>query len=92
MSLVFKPKIPKDFSALLPVQEVKEVERIYKPRVWSEAEKDQLVRLRAMGVSYVECATLLRRCNSNVGDIISRYKLKYEISNLRQAIIERIME
>ena len=92
MSIVFKPQIPKDFSYLLPVQEVKEVERIYKPRVWSDAEKDQLVELRAMGVSYYDCATILRRGNSNVGDIISLHKLQDAISNLRQAHIDRIMK
>ena len=92
MSLVFKPKIPKDFSALLPVKVVEPIDRKYKPRVWTDAEKDQLVELRAMGVSYYDCATMLRRGNSNVGDIISLHKLQDAISNLRQAHIDRIMK
>jgi hypothetical protein len=92
MSLVFKPKIPKDFSALLPVKVVEPIDRKYKPRVWTDAEKDQLVELRAIGVSYYDCATMLRRGNSNVGDIISLHKLQDAISNLRQAHIDRIMK
>ena len=92
MSLVFKPKIPKDFSGLLPTKVVKVAEPKYKPRWWTAEEKDQLVELRAMGVSYYDCATMLRRGNSNVGDIISLHKLQDAISNLRQAHIDRIMK
>jgi len=92
MSLVFKPKIPKDFSALLPIKVVEPIDRKYKPRVWTDAEKDQLVELRAIGVSYYDCATMLRRGNSNVGDIISLHKLQDAISNLRQSHIDRIMK
>ena len=92
MSLVFKPKIPKDFSYLLPVQEVKEVERIYKPRVWSDAEKDQLVELRAMGVSFHDCATILQRGQSGVVAILNAYELHGAIWNLRQSNIDRIMK
>ena len=92
MSIVFKPQIPKDFSYLLPVQEVKEVERIYKPRVWSDAEKDQLVELRAMGVSFHDCATILQRGQSGVVAILNAYELHGAIWNLRQSNIDRIMK
>ena len=92
MSIVFKPQIPKDFSYLLPMQEVKEVERIYKPRVWTDAEKDQLVELRAMGVSFHDCASILRRGQGSIAHILKTYELHGAIWNLRQASIDRIMK
>jgi len=92
MSLVFKPKIPKDFSALLPVKVVEPIDRKYKPRRWTDAEKDQLVELRAMGVSFHDCATILKRGQSGVVAILNAYELHGAIWNLRQANIDRIMK
>ena len=83
MSLVFKPKIPKDFSDLLPVKVVKVVEPKYKPRWWTAEEKDQLVELRAMGVSFHDCADILRRGQGSIAHILKTYELHGAIWNLR---------
>tara|TARA_R110002153_G_scaffold48340_3_gene136374 strand:- start:872 stop:1150 length:279 start_codon:yes stop_codon:yes gene_type:complete len=92
MSIVFKPKIPKDFSYLAPVPVIKEVERKYKRRFWSAEEKDQLVALRAMGVSLHDCAATLRRGQGSIAAILNAYELHGAIWNLRQTNIDRIMK
>ena len=92
MSLVFKPKIPKDFSDLIPVKVVKVAEPKYKPRWWTAEEKDQLVELRAMGVSFHDCASILRRGQGSIAHILKTYELHGAIWNLRQASIDRIMK
>ena len=92
MSLVFKPKIRKDYADLMPVKVVEPIDRKYKPRRWTNDEKDQLVELRVMGVSFHDCATILKRGQSGVVAILNAYELHGAIWNLRQANIDRIMK
>jgi len=50
------------------------------------------VELRAMGVSFHDCASILRRGQGSIAHILKAYELHGAIWNLRQASIDRIMK
>jgi hypothetical protein len=97
MSIVFKPKIPKDFSAHIPARKkavlTKESELKRAPhRAWSELDKERLIGLRAVGVSYHDCALLLNRGQSGCVTIMSVYEMHSVIAEKRRLIIAEVMK
>jgi len=89
MSLIFKPKIPFGFR-----EETSEplVKPYREPQVkWSNREINQLVGLRAAGVSYVDCAKHMKRGHSSCASVIVHYDLYEDIATKRKQFIEGVM-
>ena len=89
MSIVFKPKIPFGFreEVLAPF-----VKPSREPQVkWTNRELNQLIGLRAAGVSYVDCAKYMKRGHSSCTSVIVHYDLYEVIAAKRKAFIEGVM-
>ncbi len=87
MSLVFKPKIPAYFKGPVGVEKIKH--RAVNP--FSQDEVNLLVELRALNMSYKDCAGILKRCEGNCSHTVFRLKLYSEIDRKRQILINEVL-
>ena len=91
MSLTFKSKIPKSwhFGSGQNVESVKTAKSPIK--IWSTLEIEKLVNLRAIGLSYKDCATLLDRSRSSVSDTVDRNSLFGRVKIQRDELIKGVL-
>jgi len=88
MSLIFTPKIPKEFS-----NQVKVKPKVKRPPpiVWSDSDLTRLINLRAMGVSFKECGPLTDRTMSACVAAVDSNNLYGSISARRHVLIKEIL-
>lgn len=115
MSLVFKPKIPKNFSVPPTMtqhstfDERREYEKdpkkgnIFKEyayrdlkkrtqREWTDTEVDALINLRAINISYANCAKILKRSPASCVQVLDTKDGHGLIKTLRKELIDKVIE
>ena len=88
MSIVFKPKIPKEFS---PQVQVKPKVKRPTPVIWSDSDIVQLINLRAIGVSFKDCGPLLNRTMSACVAAVDSNNLYQAIRTRREVLMKDIL-
>ena len=93
MSIVFKPKIAESFRGADPV--VVQVKKKPIPRgtsrPWSNKELSKLVELRAIGVSYLDAAKIMKRSQTTVISAVVYHDLYGTIETKRAAHIAKVL-
>jgi len=89
MSIVFKPKLAFNFSSGKMQPKTKTVSRqtIY----WKTTELTNLVELRAIGLSYKDCAKLLGRSQSSCVAAADSNDLHTRITKKKQQLIDQAL-
>ena len=89
MSIVFKPKLTFNFASGKLQPKTKTVSRptIY----WKTTELTKLVELRAIGLSYKDCAKLLGRSQSSCVAAADANDLHSRIANKKQQLINQAL-
>tara|TARA_B110000908_G_C10127253_1_gene390466 strand:- start:135 stop:428 length:294 start_codon:yes stop_codon:yes gene_type:complete len=92
MSLVFTPKIPKN---LIPVKTPDKAKGRRWPELkrnlWSQTDTNVLIGLRAVGVSYKDCAKILKRSHATCVGVIANGDLYAMINAKRKLLIDEVL-
>lgn len=89
MSIVFKPKLTFNFSSgkMQPKTKTVRRETVY----WKTTELNNLVELRAIGLSYKDCAKLLGRSQSSCVAAADANDLHTRISKKKKKLIDQAL-
>ena len=89
MSIVFTPKIAFNFGSgrVQPVKDKKPKPMQY----WSNVELGKLCDLRALGLSYSDCAKMLERSVSSCQSAVDERSLYIRIMRAREKLIENVI-
>ena len=89
MSIVFKPKLTFNFSSgkMQPKTKTVRRETVY----WKTTELNNLVELRAIGLSYKDCAKLLGRSQSSCVAAADANDLHTRISKKKKQLIDQAL-
>ena len=90
MSIVFKPKIKFSFGSSRQGPVVKNVPR--EQWHWSTKELKRVVSLRAIGVTYKECAKLIGRSQGAIISAVDTNNLYGAIAREKKGLIITVME
>ena len=87
MNIAYKPPIPATFLGSRVIKLESEVNTRKGAKIWSKAALGKLTQLRALNLSYIECAELLD-CNVKaVRRAVLIHKLQAGIDNLRSNLV-----
>jgi hypothetical protein len=90
MSLIFKPKINFSFGSKSIGKKNKTVSR--EKWHWSTKELKRVVNLRAMGISYKDCAELVGRSQSSIIAAVDSNNLYGAIAKQKESLIIEVMK
>lgn len=85
MSIVFIPKVAFHFGSGRSAPKVKTVPR--EAKLWLTKELNSLVSLRALSVTYKECAIIIGHSESSCASAIANHDLYAAVRNKRAALI-----
>tara|TARA_R110000796_G_scaffold38968_1_gene97608 strand:+ start:3459 stop:3746 length:288 start_codon:yes stop_codon:yes gene_type:complete len=92
MSIIFVPKIPKEFAGASSLLRKRKISVEKNPcKEWLEDEVNKVVNLRSLGVSFLEISRLLGRRQSSVAACVSHKDLYDIILQKKKAHIAKVM-
>jgi len=92
MSIIFKPKIREWFGTTPKPTKVVEARTVRPLKYWTSTELQKVVDLRALGVSLLDCAKLLKRGQHTISATIVHHDLYGRIAAKRRLLIDEVMK